>query len=106
MGDGFLCIKADPGEYEIEFRFVQPGLIEGAIISLSAVIAIILFVLFLKKRKDKQTYIDLINGAANKNDDDPYFDSPVEAEIFEEDSADSDADDSTVIVYSDDTEEL
>ncbi|MBR3437915.1 MAG: YfhO family protein, partial [Clostridia bacterium] len=61
LGDGFLCIKADPGEYEIEFRFVQPGLIEGAIISLSAVIAIILFVLFLKKRKDKQTYIDLIN---------------------------------------------
>ncbi|MBQ6264386.1 MAG: YfhO family protein [Clostridia bacterium] len=110
LGDGFLCIKANPGEYDIEFRFIQPGLIEGLFVSLSAVIAILLFALFLKKRNEKQVYIDLMNGAGAVTEtfDISSSDSPFETELFEDDYdySDDNGINNAESDYSEDPEEL
>ena len=107
LGDGLLCIKAQPGEYEIELRFIQPGLIEGACISAVALIALILIALFIKKYKEKQTYINLMNGSGIDNQlCDDYNVLPVETELFEEESVNPASDESQENGVSDITEEI
>lgn len=54
LGNGLLCIKAEPGAYEIEFRFTPKGLILGigiSAVTLLALAALFIFTRLLKKKK-------------------------------------------------------
>ena len=99
LGEGLLCVKAEPGEYEIEFRFVQPGLIMGCAVSALGVAFIVFVYLIDRKRKEKQAYIDVMNGAgiSSLNSDN---DEPVETDLFynipEEDTSYNKATDSDI----------
>ncbi|MBQ4338560.1 MAG: YfhO family protein [Clostridia bacterium] len=54
-GEGFLCVKAEPGDYTIEFSFVPKGLYIGCAISAAtAVILLVIFLIWKKKQKENQ----------------------------------------------------
>ncbi len=79
LGEGFLCIKANPGEYDIEFSFVGRGVVAGALISVSALILLIAVYLIIRARKNKQVYMDLMINGTKENVDDEF---PVETGII------------------------
>lgn len=48
---GFMAVKADQGENEIEFRYKTSGLKEGAIISLCGILLLALYIFITRKSK-------------------------------------------------------
>ena len=72
-------MKANPGEYDIEFNFVGRGVVAGALISVSALILLIAVYLIIRARKNKQVYMDLMINGTKENVDDEF---PVETDII------------------------
>lgn len=68
LGDGMLCIRTEPGEYDIEFSFVQKGLIEGTVISLFALTVLVIFIIYIKKRKERIEYENLLFNSISNGD--------------------------------------
>ena len=48
---GFMAVKADSGENEIEFRYSTPGLKYGLIISAGGITVLLIYLLICRKRK-------------------------------------------------------
>lgn len=56
---GFMAVKADEGENIITFKYRTPMLFEGAIISISGAVLLIIFVLICRKGDKKQKFIKI-----------------------------------------------
>ncbi len=63
LGDGFTCIKAKPGEYELSMIFVPKGLLLGNAISIGMLGLLIIISFFIKKKKEKEE-LELMRIAA------------------------------------------
>ncbi|MCM1228286.1 MAG: YfhO family protein [Clostridium sp.] len=72
---GFMAVKAQEGENEIEFRYETPGLKTGAMLSLLG-IALLLLYIFITRKSGKSGgfvhYYDYINNAVRAKDQYEY----------------------------------
>ncbi len=81
VGDALLAIKVDGGTHEIEFKYEVPGLLGGAIITLSTIGLIAVYILFtqlLKKKKKRLRAVAAFRGESNGWTDEVIL--PVEEE--------------------------